>query len=88
MLFRSRGVAYHGFAINVNTDLSYFDHIIPCGITDRTVTSLAKLLGELVDLEMAQYSLVYHFGQSMGFRMVEADSITAGRAEYAEMSQD
>ena len=84
----SRGVAYHGFAINVNTDLSYFDHIIPCGINDRTVTSLAKLLGELVDLEMAQYSLVYHFGQCMGFRMVEADSITAGRAEYAEMSQD
>jgi lipoate-protein ligase B len=70
----SRGVAYHGFALNVNTDLSYFDYIVPCGICDRSVTSMAQLLGEAVDLEMAQYSLVYQFGQGMGFRMVEADA--------------
>jgi lipoate-protein ligase B len=68
----SRGVAYHGFALNVNTDLSYFDYIVPCGICDRSVTSMARLLGEAVDLEMAQYSLVYQFGQGMGFRMVES----------------
>lgn len=69
----SRGVAYHGFALNVNTDLSYFDHIVPCGICDRSVTSMAQLLGEAVDLEMVQYSLVYQLGQGMGFRMVEAE---------------
>jgi lipoate-protein ligase B len=69
----SRGVAYHGFAINVNTDLSYFDHIVPCGITDRKVTSLARLLGEPVDLEAVQYSVAYQFGRGMDFRMVEAD---------------
>lgn len=70
----SRGVAYHGFALNVNTDLSYFDYIIPCGICDRSVTSMAQLLGEPADPEMVQYSLVYHFGQGMGFRMVEAEA--------------
>jgi lipoate-protein ligase B len=71
----SRGVAYHGFALNVNTDLSYFDHIVPCGICDRTATSMAQLLGARVDVEMVQYSLVYHFGQGMGFRMVESDAV-------------
>lgn len=37
------GVSYHGFAINVHTDLSYFNHIVPCGITDKGVTSLQDL---------------------------------------------
>ena len=78
----SRGVAYHGFAINVNTDLSYFDHIVPCGISDRPVTSLAKVLGEAVDMDMVQYSLVYRFGQGTGFRMVETDPIATESAEH------
>mgnify|MGYP000710542675 FL=1 len=68
----SRGVAYHGFAINVTTDLSYYSHIVPCGIADRPVTSMAEVLGEDVDMGMAQYSLAYQFGIGMGFRMVEA----------------
>ena len=69
----SRGVAYHGFAINVTTDLSYYSHIVPCGIADRPVTSMAEVLGEDVDMGMAQYSLAYQFGKEMGFRMVEAE---------------
>ena len=69
----SRGVSYHGLALNVNTDLSYFGHIIPCGLHDVEVTSMARLLGQDVDIEMVQYSLAYHFGRQMGFRMVEAD---------------
>ena len=69
----SRGVAYHGFAINVTTDLSYYSHIVPCGIPDRPVTSVAQVLGEDVDMEMAQYSLAYQFGKWMGFGMVEAE---------------
>ena len=68
----SRGVAYHGFAINVTTDLSYYSHIVPCGIADRPVTSMAEVLGEDVDMAMAQYSLAYQFGKGMGFGMVEA----------------
>ena len=70
----SRGVAYHGLSINVNTDLSYYDHIVPCGIDDRPMTSVAQLLGQPVDLEEVQYSLVYHFGRNMGFKMEEIDA--------------
>ena len=69
----SRGVAYHGFAINVNTDLDYYDYIVPCGIEDRPVTSLSKALGGPVEMEQVRYSLTYHFGQAMDFKMVEAD---------------
>ncbi len=69
----SQGVAYHGFALNVNTDLSYFRHIVPCGIADRDVTSMARLLGEDVDMEAVQYSAAYQFGRAMGFRMAEGD---------------
>ncbi|MCH7606291.1 MAG: lipoyl(octanoyl) transferase LipB [Chloroflexi bacterium] len=69
----SRGVAYHGLAINVNTDLTYFDYIVPCGIYDRPVTSMAKLLGEPVDMAAVRYSLAYRFGQAMGFKMFEAE---------------
>ena len=69
----SRGVAYHGFAINVTTDLSYYSHIVPCGIADRPVTSMAEALSGDVDMAMAQYSLAYQFGKGMGFGMVEAE---------------
>ncbi len=47
----SRWVTMHGFAFNVNTDISYFDHIVPCGITDKGVTCMAKELGGLLDVE-------------------------------------
>lgn len=46
----SRWVTQHGFAFNVNTDLSYFNHIVPCGITDKAVTSLDKELGRAVEM--------------------------------------
>lgn len=45
----SRWVTLHGFALNVNTDLSYFDKMIPCGITDKAVTSMQKELKHVVD---------------------------------------
>ncbi|MCH8297230.1 MAG: lipoyl(octanoyl) transferase LipB [Chloroflexi bacterium] len=67
----SRGIAFHGFAINVNTDLSYYQHIIPCGISDRPVTSIAQILGQPVDMELVRYGLVYQFGREFGFKMEE-----------------
>ena len=69
----SKGVAFHGLSINVNTDLSFYDHIVPCGIHDRPVTSVAQLLGRPVDMEEVRYSLVYNFGRNMGFKMEEVD---------------
>lgn len=71
----SRGVAFHGFSINVNTLLSYYSNIVPCGIEDRPVTSMAQLLGETMDSEAIRYSLVYQFGKLMGFRMTEVANV-------------
>jgi lipoyl(octanoyl) transferase len=47
----SRWVTMHGFALNVNNDLSYFKNIIPCGIDNKDVTSIARELGSKVDME-------------------------------------
>ena len=50
----SRWVSMHGFAFNLNTDLSYFENIIPCGINDKTVTSLEKEIGHKIDIDHAK----------------------------------
>jgi len=50
----SRWVTMHGFAFNVNTDLHYFDYIIPCGIADKAVTSLEKELGQKHDIKVVE----------------------------------
>jgi lipoyl(octanoyl) transferase len=64
-----RAVTKHGFALNLNTDLSYFEGIIPCGIPDKGVTSLAQLLGMPVDEMAVTQRLIDHFGAVFGFEM-------------------
>ena len=58
----SRWVTSHGFALNVTTDLEYFNLIVPCGLADRRVTSLAQLLGHPVDRIEVEDRIVAHFG--------------------------
>jgi lipoyl(octanoyl) transferase len=57
----SRWVTMHGFAFNVNTNLGYFDHIIPCGIDDKAVTSLAAELNREVDLDEVKAKIKKYF---------------------------
>lgn len=57
----SRWVTMHGFALNVNTDLSYFDNIIPCGIKDKQVTSIKKELGHAADMQQVKQRVKDNF---------------------------
>src|SRR5438876_2083511 len=68
----SRWVTSHGFAYNVSTDLRYFDLIVPCGIADRKATSLEKILDRAVSSQDVRDSLLRHFGEVFGLRMVPA----------------
>ena len=66
----SRWVTMHGFAFNVNCDLSYFENIIPCGIVDKSVTSMQKELGKEVDMQEVQQKLKDHLKKLFDFQFV------------------
>jgi lipoyl(octanoyl) transferase len=62
----AKGVTMHGFALNVNPDLSFFDRIIPCGIADAQVTSMEKELNRSISLEQVQEVVEARMKQSLG----------------------
>jgi lipoyl(octanoyl) transferase len=66
----SRWVTMHGFAFNVNSNLSYFDHIVPCGIKDKDVTSMQRELGKEVDLEEVKSKLKYQISKLFNLKLV------------------
>ena len=67
----SRWVTMHGFAFNVNCDLSYFGNIIPCGIADKSVTSMKKELGREVDIQEVQQKLKGQLKKLVNFHFVK-----------------
>ncbi len=66
----SRWITMHGFALNVNTDLSYFENIIPCGIQNKQVTSMEKELGSKVDFEEVKQKLKNNFEKIFNVHIV------------------
>jgi lipoyl(octanoyl) transferase len=67
----SRWITMHGFALNVNTDLSYFNHIIPCGIVNKQVTSIAKETGHPVLIDEIKEKIRMNFGKVFNAEMIE-----------------
>jgi lipoyl(octanoyl) transferase len=73
----SRAVTSHGFALNVNTDLSYFDLIIPCGIESKPVTSIEKELGKQVPLQNVAHSISCNFGKVFESQILWLENLDA-----------
>jgi lipoyl(octanoyl) transferase len=70
----SRWVTMHGWAFNVNTDLKYFEYIVPCGITDKSVTSLERELKRAVPMEEIKEKVKHHFALQFGVEWAEEPS--------------
>ena len=66
----SRWVTMHGFAFNVNTNLEYFNYIVPCGIQDKAVTSLEKELGRKVDMREAEDKVKKHLADLFEMELI------------------
>jgi lipoyl(octanoyl) transferase len=77
-----RGITFHGLGLNVNTDLAYFNRIIPCGLSWAGVTSMAKELGEAQSTERVRESFLHHFVEVFGY---DNGAVTAERFERFEL---
>jgi len=78
----NRSVVSHGFALNLTTDLAYFDGIIPCGHAEKRPTSVAALTGQRIDTETAARSYARHFERvfATGLKWEPADSLNSPQA--------
>jgi lipoyl(octanoyl) transferase len=64
-------ITYHGFALNVDPNMAHFDLIVPCGINDKAVTSMARFLNQPVDMRAVRERVAFRFGQVFGAEMIE-----------------
>jgi len=71
----SRSVSYHGFALNVTTDLSYFDTIIPCALVDKRMTSMARLLDRDLSIEEAENAIVEVLPEVLGGPLLKDERV-------------
>ena len=69
----SRWVTMHGFAFNVNTDLTYFKNIVPCGIDDKDVTSMQRELGKVLDINEVKENLMQHIAVLFDMKIIKND---------------
>ncbi len=72
-----RGITTHGIALNVTTDLRYFGYIIPCGISGKGVTSMARLLESVPVMAQVKHSFTEHFGEVFGFTPQPAPALSS-----------
>jgi lipoyl(octanoyl) transferase len=79
-----RGVTTHGLALNVNTKLTWFDEMIPCGIRDKDVTSLARELGHPVPMEAVETAMAAELARALGLRLVDGAPGMVGPAGSTE----
>jgi lipoyl(octanoyl) transferase len=79
-----RGVTTHGLALNVNTNLRWFDEMVPCGIRDKGVTSLAAELGHPVEMEAVERSLAAALAATFGLRLADGMPGIVGPAGTSE----
>jgi lipoic acid synthetase len=68
-------ITKHGFALNINNDLTPFSYINPCGITGRGVTSMRKLLNQKLEISNVIDSIIRHFSAILGVKVFEATSV-------------
>ena len=79
-----RGVTTHGLAVNVNTTLAWFDEMIPCGIRDKEVTSLARELDRPVPMEAVEEALAVALARALGLRLADGRTPVVGPAGATE----
>lgn len=79
----SRWVTMHGFALNVHPDLSYFGNIVPCGIQDRSVTSLKELIGEAPEMSLVKERIVSRFEEVFGVSALEGGKLSESETHFS-----
>ena len=67
----SRWVTMHGLALNVNNDLSFFENIIPCGISNKSVTSINKETGKDINLNQVKKTIIKHFVEIFSAELIK-----------------